>query len=157
MKVIKNFEMYSVTECGKVYSHSSNKFMKPQVCGRGYYQVHLVSNGKRHTKKVHRLVAETFLVKTGEVVNHKDGNKLNNSLSNLEWTTVGGNNSHAYGTGLRKLPTRDVNPMTKLTSKDVEYICKVFKPRSEFSATALAKRFGVNRSLIYTVLDTATN
>lgn len=67
----------------------------------GYYQIG-VNHGKH--VNVHRLVAEAFLVvvhgKT--VVNHKDGNKLNNSVDNLEWTTYGENNKHAFVIGLKK-------------------------------------------------------
>lgn len=51
---------------------------------------------------VHRLVAEAFTDARDETVNHKDGNKLNNRFSNLEWVSYSENNSHAFRIGLKK-------------------------------------------------------
>ncbi len=61
---------------------------------------------------IHRLIADTFIDNDDpdnkKMVNHKDGNKLNNHVSNLEWTTAGENNLHAIKTGLRKIHTRPI-------------------------------------------------
>ena len=75
---------------------------------RGYLYVILSKGGERVTKRVHRLVAETFLTRGSSdlVVNHKDGNKLNNQISNLEWVTQAQNNQHAYDNGLKRGPTK---------------------------------------------------
>lgn len=68
---------------------------------RGYEQVSLSVDGKSHKVYVHRLVAEAFLTGKHDTVNHVDGNKLNNSVDNLEWVSYSENNLHAYAIGLK--------------------------------------------------------
>ncbi len=68
----------------------------------GYLIVHLRKNNKSHTKTIHRLVLESFIGKSELVINHKDGNKLNNKLNNLEYCTISENGKHAWRTGLMK-------------------------------------------------------
>lgn len=72
----------------------------------GYHSVVVKRNGKRATVKVHKLVANAFLKRTVKthVVNHIDGNKLNNDVSNLEFVTQGYNLSHAIKLGLKNPP-----------------------------------------------------
>lgn len=82
---------------GNVYSFKNNKYkkLKLSVCSKnkynktGYYKCVLSINNKKIYKMVHRLVAEHFVdgYFKGAVVNHKDGNKLNNNYRNLEWVT----------------------------------------------------------------------
>lgn len=70
-----------------------------------YYMVRITDiNGKTHKKYIHRLMAEVFLDNTNMYpeVNHKDGNKHNNNLDNLEWVTKSENSKHAYKLGLCK-------------------------------------------------------
>lgn len=70
---------YFVDECGNVY-----KKMKPYIMNSGYKDIKI--NGKHYP--IHRLVASSFLRdKCGDTVNHKDGNRLNNNVENLEWCT----------------------------------------------------------------------
>ena len=76
------------------------KVLKTIVDGLGYCRVSLCKNGKVKAHKIHRLVAETFLNGEGHI-NHKDGNKLNNNLQNLEFCTNKQNNKHAFDFGLR--------------------------------------------------------
>jgi len=92
MKQIKNFEgLYSIDEYGNVFSHISNKTLKPALNrndNRGRLFVVLVKNRKNHIKYIHKLVAETYLnhIPSGynEVVDHIDNNYLNNHVSNLQ-------------------------------------------------------------------------
>lgn len=72
--------------------------------GHGYKQVQIMRNNKRYTKYVHRLVAECFLSNPESLpeINHKDGNKANNAVDNLEWCNRSQNQRHAYKTGLKK-------------------------------------------------------
>ena len=70
----------------------------------GYLKADLYENGERTTKRIHRLVAEAFIPnpENKPEVNHKDGNKHNNSVDNLEWVDKSENMQHAYRTGLVK-------------------------------------------------------
>jgi len=98
-KPIDGFDGYFVSSFGQVRSERRNKvtILKQQLLKTGYLFVGLSREGKGNSKKVHRLVAETFLgKKDGLHVNHIDGNKLNNKLSNLEWITGTENLCHRY-------------------------------------------------------------
>lgn len=78
--------------------------MKLKLGKDGYYQIQLQVNGKSKFVRVHRLIADNFLSTTktdiNNHVNHIDGNKLNNKVSNLEWVSNGDNIKHAYESGL---------------------------------------------------------
>jgi len=104
LKPITGFENYLIDCSGKVFSLKSNKYLKPGDNGRGYFKVNLWRNGRQYTITIHRLVAQAFLPNPDNksFINHKDGNKLNNTVSNLEWVTPAENNQHAYDIGLRK-------------------------------------------------------
>jgi hypothetical protein len=88
---------YEVSDLGSVRRADSKKLLKPGLASHGYYTVAL---GRGNTKSVHRMVAETFLECLGSCVNHKDGNKHNNSVDNLEWVSRARNNKHARETDL---------------------------------------------------------
>ena len=108
-KNIDGFNDYMVSNLGRVKSFKQNKetILKGYIRIDGYIGVSLSNNNdKRITKQVHQLVAEAFIHKTefnpdGSningilCVNHKDGNKLNNTVENLEWCDVAYNNKHA--------------------------------------------------------------
>lgn len=108
MKVskIEGFKDYYIREDGEVENRGSKarKLLLSRNLCRGYPRVTLYRDGKPHTKLVHRLVAEAFLprIKDRNFVNHKDGNKMNFSLKNLEWVTFKENLDHAKDTGLCK-------------------------------------------------------
>ena len=99
MKDIKGYEgLYAITSCGKVWSYRRQKFLKTQVNRCGYEYVILQSNNKQKTVTVHRLVAEAYIPnpENKPQVNHKDENKQNNCVNNLEWMTAKENMN--YGT-----------------------------------------------------------
>lgn len=81
------------------------KILALEVCTTGYKRVTLCKNGKTKRFLVHRLVAEMFINNENKLkqVNHKDGNKGNNKLQNLEWASQSNNQKHAYKTGLQKI------------------------------------------------------
>lgn len=87
MKEVVGFNNYMVSEDGNIYSKRTNKPIYKTITNSGYYQVKLYREGKSINKYVHRLVAETYLDNPNDFseVNHKDENKLNNSVDNLEW------------------------------------------------------------------------
>lgn len=90
MREIKGLNgRYLIRESGEIYSLYSNKVIKPRLSKNGYLIVDLFVEGTRYQKLVHRLVAETFINNplNDPVINHKDYDKLNNHISNLEWCT----------------------------------------------------------------------
>ena len=111
LKPIKDFVgRYSVSDKGEVFSHPvgnncnrNGKWLTKHVDEKGYENVTLCVGYKRYSQKVHRLVAQAFLAGHGQQVNHIDGDKTNNSVSNLEWCSNRDNTIHAYKTGLRQL------------------------------------------------------
>jgi len=104
-KWIKNFEgSHSVTEDGHIYRYSNGQAIEvAQVKHtQGYLYSTLTRNGAQTNVLVHRVLAEVFIPnpENKKYVNHIDGNKTNNALSNLEWCTSKENCLHAYATGL---------------------------------------------------------
>ncbi|KKP97229.1 MAG: HNH endonuclease family protein [Candidatus Moranbacteria bacterium GW2011_GWD2_36_12] len=98
-KIIKNFKKrYSIDEDGYVIDLVTDKNIKHQYAVSGYNRVRLWKDGKRKEYLVHRLVALTFLrkKKNRTIVNHKDCDKKNNNVNNLEFCTYSENAIHAY-------------------------------------------------------------
>lgn len=98
---------YSVTACGRVYSHFNNAFMRVRRHPTsGYYRLNLTGAQGRKTLEVHRLVADAFLTKPEgcNTVNHLNEIKTDNRVSNLEWTTNAQNT--LYSIGKRRSITR---------------------------------------------------
>lgn len=90
---------------GKIAKHYfKGKILSTRINNIGYVKVDLTKNKNQKTFSVHRLVAETFIPNPNSLpqVNHKDGNKLNNNVNNLEWCDAFQNQQHALKTGLRK-------------------------------------------------------
>lgn len=122
-KEISNFPDYEVSNLGRVKSKKrivttkqnkkypvKEKILKPQINNKtGYMQYALIKNKKKITKLAHILVAETFLNKTNDnlEINHKDENKLNNRLDNLEYCTHKYNIN--YGTGNYRRKVTEIN------------------------------------------------
>ncbi len=109
-KDIEGFPGYQVSDEGRVRSNNRNGqwvIMKPELDRYGYFKVNIFdSNRKRYTKTIHRLVARTFIPnpENKPQVNHKDADKKNNKVTNLEWNTAKENTIHARQNGLIKNP-----------------------------------------------------
>jgi hypothetical protein len=165
MKTIRESEKYSVCEYGIVYSmdyrvKGNIQNLKPAFDSKGYLRVGLIINGKLVTRKVHRLVAEAFIPnpENKPFVNHKDGNKSNNRVSNLEWSTAKENTQHAIKNGFFSFQdserSKNTNPkkgilngQSKLTEKEVLEIRSKFKPRV-YTREMLALEYKVKSSTI---------
>ncbi|MEN0652424.1 MULTISPECIES: NUMOD4 domain-containing protein [Hyphobacterium] len=146
---------YLVSNAGRVKSRARSvrsgrggtrtipeRLLTPRVV-KGYSHVTLQQDGRAEQRSIHRLVAEVFVPNPDRlpVVNHLDGEKANNRASNLEWTTHGGNLSHAFSAGLRS-NQGEGSSRAKLTETDVRTI------RTRLSAgetcAAIARDFPVS-------------
>lgn len=104
-KSIKNFPNYSISSHGRVRNNKSGLILKATARGKTspYLRVNLCDEGKCVTKTVHGLMGDVFLnVADGLEVNHKNGIKTDNSLTNLEEATPSQNVLHAFSIGLRR-------------------------------------------------------
>jgi hypothetical protein len=125
---VLNFEgRFWISDHGRIISYNGRydgaRFMSPHLDSLGYYNTQLRKSPLSIKKRVHQLVGEHYceMIPTpGErmVWNHKDGNKLNNHYTNLEYVTAGQNMSHAVSMGLHNLKGEN-HPHRKLTEKQV--------------------------------------
>lgn len=99
-KPVVRFPHYMVSDQGRVYSHLSQKYLRPGIASHGYPTVAL---GRGNSRTLHSLVAEAFIGPPPEnmEVRHKDGNRQNPKLSNLEYGTRRDNIMDAYFHGTR--------------------------------------------------------
>lgn len=143
---------YKISRDGSVISVPRNgtvnfeKKIKPTIGTNGYLKVSFRCFGKRYTRNIHRLLALTFIDNPNNYpcVNHIDGDKLNNDISNLEWVTYSRNVQHAYDNGL----TVSVKGEGKsnLTNDDVLRIV-MMKGNGE-TLKSISEDFGVSPSTI---------
>lgn len=160
-KDIAGFEgMYQVSDTGQVRSLDriggnrgykyKGRVLAQSIDACGYLHVRPSIKGKETSKYTHRLVAEAFIPnpENKPQVNHMDGNKQNNHVSNLEWATAKENMRHATDTGLVN-NSGENNASSKLTEDDVSFIRKHYNPdTTDFNQKALAEKFGVSQPAI---------
>lgn len=148
---------YFISNLGRLKGRSG-KIIKTYINHEGYYTICLKPNGrngKAQCVRIHRLIAEAFIPnpENKPFVNHIDGNKRNNDITNLEWCTNQENIIHAFKTGLNKALSGSINPFAKLTSAQIKYIKEKYIPRDKnFGARALGKMFNVPHSKIVRIL-----
>jgi len=138
---------YEVSACGKIRNGSTGKTLSLNVAS-GYLGVVVKPNGRAGKSvflKVHRCVAFEFVdgYFDGAVVNHKDGNKLNNVAENLEWTTQKENMRHAVDTGLLIAKRGIESPLTKLTAEQINSVFHDGRKQHE-----IAKDLNISRVLV---------
>lgn len=116
---IKGWEMYQCDTNGVIYGQRG-KPLKPNINRNGYKYVVFCKNKKMKTMTVHRIVALTFIPNPMNlpVINHKDGNKLNNNIDNLEWATLSENTLHAVNV-IHSIKSGKENPLSiKVIGRD---------------------------------------
>lgn len=167
-KKIKNTSYYEVNELGQVrsldkYGEQFNgkkqikRFYPSTVLKekdiRGYKNVSIIyDDKKRRMKQVHRLVMEAFSPCNDQdvlQVNHKDGDKSNNNIANLEWCTCKENIEHAHKNGLiknKRNQNGEKNNLAKLTDEDVTKVISLIK--AGHPNTTIAELFNVKGNTI---------
>lgn len=148
--LITGFPNYAITDNGEVMNIITGKALKPGVKKKGYLKVDLYNASGRKSISIHRLVMLHFSndQKIGMQVNHKDGNKSNNSIDNLEWATAKKNVAHAVEFGLwtNKGENHKNNKLTEAQVKEIrEQLVLVVSHR------ALSEKYGVAKNNIYEI------
>jgi hypothetical protein len=152
MKQYKDTQYY-VTDNGDILN-KKNKIKSFVISNAGYKRVCLSINGKQTMRTIHRIVAETYIPNTlnKQMVNHKDGDKLNNNINNLEWVDRAENEYHAKINKLKA--SKERHGMAKLNQNDVNWIRDNYKSRDkQFGRKAMADKLGVTPQLIGYVLN----
>jgi hypothetical protein len=139
---------YIVSSLGHLYHAETGKVVRGSN-HKGYRRVALRCNTSSIRLYVHVIVATAFLGHApstrGWVVNHKDGDKTNNTLANLEWATVSENNKHACDTGLNPPMNGERNGRSKLDKSTVHLIRA---HQGALSSAETAKKFGLGESTV---------
>ena len=139
---------YNCSDNGDIYSLVSGIILRPTENNHGYMQVSLHKDGKQNQMIVHRIIAMVFLGECpiGLQVNHIDGDKTNNCVSNLEYVTPAENIAHATMSGLRDT-SGEKNPSSKLTVVNVSSIRDLLDS-GEFNQSQIGRMFNVTKSTI---------
>lgn len=137
---------YVVRQDGNVIS-KRGKVMKPKLTKNGYYDLNLYIAGEgKKTYRVNRLVALVYIPnpENKPFVNHIDGNKLNNSVENLEWVTHAENMEHARLTNLIK--RGEDTPVSIYSTEQIEEVCAMMQ--AGYRNTEISESVGVGRYVI---------
>jgi hypothetical protein len=160
-KNIEGYDGYKISNFGNCIG-ISGKLLKNRDNGNGYHYLCLYKNKKPKYIGLHRVVAYSFLRESGKnlVVNHIDGNKKNNTISNLELVTQNQNAQHTKKLGRTTFGTK--NSICKLKEDDVIYIRNNYKKSLTGNASGggnlhqLAKDFNVSPSSILNIIQLKT-
>ncbi len=151
-KDIKGYEgIYQVSNTGKIKSIKRNIILKNIIHHYGYLIVQLNKNGVGKDFSVHRLVAGAFIPNTDNLpqVNHKDENKLNNNVENLEWCTAGYNTN--YGTRNKRVSKKMTNG--KLSKPVLQYDMNGNLIKEWPSCMEVQRKTGFSQTLISEVCN----
>ncbi len=144
---LKEDSRFEISQSGIIRNVKTKSIKSQYVSDTGYYMITISKNNKSKPYRVHRLLANNFIENPKKLkeVNHIDGNKLNNDLSNLEWVSHFGNMQHAFSTGLAN-NTGVKNGMAKLNESKVCEIKELLK--QGISQYKIATKYNVSRSAI---------
>lgn len=158
-KDIDGYEgIYQVSSLGRIKSFSmvnKGKIRKPNVDRYGYVHVNLSKDGKVKNPTIHRLVAFAFLKEHAEnkFINHKDGNKSNNSIENLEWCSHKENISHAHGLCLYDSIKGENSKVCKYSDDLIIKLKNIAKDNPHKTVKSIADKLGINASYARLVLS----
>lgn len=141
-KKIEEFPKYEASNFGQIRNRTTKNLIKPRLAGQGkYFAVALRKEGKTYQRYIHRLVAQVFIPNPNNKysVNHIDGNRYENKITNLEWASGTEQNNHAYSIGLKSAGEKC--NLSKLTEKEVLMIRSLPK---ELTHTEIAKIYKVS-------------
>lgn len=151
---INSNETYLINECGVVIRQKDRIIIKPMLDTSGYFRVSLVHTRPNGNvidyERVHRLMGLTFLdnPENKRTINHIDGNKLNNNLSNLEWATDSENIQHAHDIGLQP---KQIGPRLYSRKFTEEQRIAIRSADSSVSTASLAREYGLSEATIYNI------
>lgn len=147
-----NFSKYLIGPSGEIVQSRNGKPIFIRTSKLGYLEVSLTDDrGSRFYTSVHRMVALAYIAnpKNLATVNHKDGDKANNSVENLEWVSFKDNIQHSWRKGLRK---NMVGEKSKVSVLDNNIVRRIRKERSRgLSYRRIAKLFGVGKTTVENV------
>lgn len=143
---------FLISNKGRLKRIKTGNILKSNLVGKGYLAC-CVSLGDRNNKKsfkIHQLVAQVFIDNPDNkpIINHIDGNKLNNSIENLEWCTYSENTQHAYDNNLMTIYRGEDIKTSKLTEKEVLEIRDYY---GRLSSRKVAKLYNVNKNAILNI------
>lgn len=141
--------IYEVSNIGNIKNSKTNKILK-QPKRSGYPSVGMAKNKIAKNHRIHRLVAMAFIEnpENKRCVNHKDGNKLNNNVENLEWCTHSENNYHAMKNGLNHSRKGHEQKFSKLTN---EMVIEIIEKLKTNFPTEICKQYNVSSRTIYDI------
>lgn len=148
MKLYEKFYKYEITQDGRVINVKLNREVSQRQSDFGYQIVCLSDHQNRPCHvKVHRLVASRWIETDTEdlEVNHKDGNKKNNHVTNLEWVTSKQNKEHGWDTGLYT-HRGESHYLSKLSEQQVEVLCQMLQDGCRVAE--IAKLFNTTKDVI---------
>lgn len=147
-------DLYLITDEGNVINKKTGAVRKHSLSHNGYRLFATKvggRSGKYVTVRISRMVAMAFLKNPEDKpqVNHIDGNKLNDHVSNLEWVTQSENMKHAFDTGLASNAKGFESKHSGLTEEQAKYVESVYVPyHKEFGTRALGRKLGVAHSTV---------
>lgn len=151
---INSTETYLINKDGVVIRQKDRMIVKPMIDTSGYFRVsltHIRPNGSViDYERVHRLMGLTFLDNPDNkrTINHIDGNKLNNTLHNIEWATYSENVQHAHDIGLQP---KQIGPRFYARKFTEEQRIEIRAADSSISTASLARKYGLSEATVYNI------
>jgi hypothetical protein len=145
---------YVISNYGRLYNYYTQRFITPAIDSKGYLYANLRGRDEKgHACRIHRMLMTTFNpcpYCEELLINHKDGNKLNNSLSNLEWCDYSYNSLEAYRIGLNRNLKGEERSNATLTNNQAELICQAMTNPCR-KLTDIALEFNVPVQILYNI------